>query len=104
MIHVIATIQVAAGKRAAFLEQFNAVVPAVRAEDGCLEYGATIDTPTPLAIQEAIRPDVAVIVEKWASVAHLQAHLKAPHMDTYRERVKDLVTGVSLQVLEPMSP
>ncbi|MCZ2340781.1 MAG: antibiotic biosynthesis monooxygenase [Bacteroidales bacterium] len=104
MIHVIATITVGEGQRSAFLEQFNWVVPHVRAEDGCLEYGAAIDTPTPLAVQEAIRPDTVVVVEKWASVAHLQAHLKAPHMDEYRQRVKDFVTGVSLQVLAPASP
>lgn len=104
MIHVIATIDVAAGTRTAFLEQFNWVVPLVRAEDGCLEYGATIDTPTPLALQGALRSDTVIVVEKWASVAHLQAHLKAPHMDEYRQRVKDFVTGVALQVLEPASP
>ncbi|MFH1569176.1 MAG: antibiotic biosynthesis monooxygenase [Gemmatimonadota bacterium] len=41
------------------------------------------------------------MVEQWASLAALQAHLGAPHMATYRQRVKDLVKGVSLQVLEP---
>jgi len=30
----------------------------------------------------------------------LKAHLAAPHMTTYRENVKDLVAGVTLQVLE----
>jgi quinol monooxygenase YgiN len=48
-----------------------------------------------------VRPDVVVVVEKWASLDHLKAHLTAPHMGEYRIRVKELVTGVSLQVLEP---
>lgn len=104
MIHVIATIDVAEGKRAAYLEQFNWVVPHVRAEDGCIEYGAAVDTPTPIAVQSAIRPNTVVVVEKWASLEKLQAHLKAPHMDEYRQRVTGLVTGVSLQILEPASP
>ena len=46
MIHVLATIEVTPGQRAAFLEQFHWVVPLVRAEEGCIEYGAAIDVPT----------------------------------------------------------
>ena len=101
MIHVIATIDVTPGRRAAFLEQFYWVVPLVRAEEGCLEYGAAVDVPTTIAVQVAPRPDTVIAVEKWSSVETLQAHLKAPHMAEYRVRVKDLVTGVTLQVLEP---
>jgi quinol monooxygenase YgiN len=101
MVHVIATIEVAAGKRAEFLDQFAWVVPQVRAEDGCLEYGAAVDVPTPIPVQLAPRPDVVVVVEKWESVSALQAHLAAPHMAEYRQRVKDLVKCVTLQVLEP---
>ena len=44
---------------------------------------------------------VAVTVLTGASVAALQAHAKAPHMDEYRTRVKDLVKKVTLQVLQP---
>jgi quinol monooxygenase YgiN len=40
-----------------------------------------------------------VVVEKWASLDHLKVHLKAPHMDTYREQVKDLVDAVDLKVM-----
>ena len=40
MIHVLVTVTLAPGTRDRFLEVFNANVPAVRAEDGCLEYGA----------------------------------------------------------------
>ena len=39
--------------------------------------------------------------EKWESLQALQAHLQAPHMREYRERVKDFVASVTLQVLEP---
>ena len=43
MVHVIAVITAKAGKREEILEAFRANVPAVHAEDGCIEYGATID-------------------------------------------------------------
>lgn len=102
MIHVIATISLHPGVREAFLKHFLWVTPLVRAEAGCLEYGATIDEPTPLKSQELIGPDQVVVVEKWENVAALQAHVAAPHMAEYREKVKDHVKGVVLQVLRPV--
>jgi quinol monooxygenase YgiN len=45
--------------------------------------------------------DEVTIVEKWESVAALEAHLKAPHMAAYRERVKPFVRRVRLRILEP---
>jgi quinol monooxygenase YgiN len=101
MIHVVATIQVHAGTREAFLEQFRQVMPHVLAEDGCIEYGPAVDVPTPLAIQEPVRDDVVVVIEKWDSVETLLAHTQAPHMAEYRTRVRDYVVSVGLQVLEP---
>jgi len=101
MIHVIATIEVHSGKRAEFLEEFHRLVPLVLAETGCIEYGPTVDVPTSLAVQGPVREDVVTVVERWADLAALQDHLKAPHMGDYRERVKDLVRGVRLQVLQP---
>jgi quinol monooxygenase YgiN len=102
MIHVIATISVAPGSRAAFLAEFGKLVPLVRAESGCLEYGAAIDEPTGLAVQSLAGENAVIVVEKWASVDALNAHLKAPHMDDYRVRVKDFVQSVSLRVLRPV--
>ena len=101
MIYVIASIEVKPGKRDAFLAEFHRNVPNVRAEKGCLEYGPTVDVKTEIKAQIPLRDNTVTIVEKWESLAALQAHLVAPHMLTYRERVKDLVAGVSLQVLEP---
>ncbi len=101
MLHVIATIEVHPGKRPAFLAEFAKLVPLVQAEAGCHEYGAAIDTPTPIPVQLPVRCETVVVVEKWESLKHLQDHLAAPHMATYREAVKDLVQGLTLQVLEP---
>lgn len=101
MIHVIATIEITPGRRADFLAEFHKVVPLVQQEEGCLEYGPTIDVPTDIAAQPAPRADVVTVVEKWESLAALEAHLQAPHMNEYRGRVKDLVKGSVIHVLEP---
>ena len=102
MIQVIATIELNAGKRESFLAQFKKVQPKVRAEDGCIEYGAAIDLQTAIAAQIPLRPDVVTLVEKWESLEHLNAHLVAQHMTPYREQVKPFVIRMTLQVFEPV--
>jgi len=102
MIHVIATIEVAAGKRDAFLAEFRRNVPLVRAEAGCIEYGPAVDVQAELPVPAPFRDNVVVVVEKWESLEALRAHLAAPHMQAYRIRVKDYVMGVQLQLLEPV--
>jgi quinol monooxygenase YgiN len=101
MIHVIATIQCAKGRREEYLAIFRRLVPVVHGEPGCLEYGPTIDVPAGLDVQVPLRPDVATIVEKWASVEALHAHQATPHMLEYRVKVKDLVESVQIQILLP---
>jgi quinol monooxygenase YgiN len=101
MIHVMATIDLRPQTRDRFLEEFRGIVDEVRAEAGCIEYGAAIDLATGLTAQPALRPDVAVIVEKWSDLAALEAHLVAPHMNAYRERVRPYVVRSTLHVLEP---
>jgi len=101
MLHVIAAIEVVAGRREAFLAEFRRIVPLVRAEAGCLEYGPTIDQPTDITGQVPNRDNAVTVVEKWESLDALRSHLAAPHMLEYRERVKDLVLGVQLQILKP---
>ena len=102
MIHVIATIELHEGKRDAFLAEFRKLVPLVRAEEGCLEYGPAVDVGAGLALQGAIRPHVVTVVEKWANLDALKKHLQAPHMIAYRPKVKDFVQGTTLQVLAPL--
>ena len=101
MIHVIATVEVRPGQREAFLAEFHRVMPFVQAEAGCLEYGPTIDVAAALGVQVPMRDNVVTIVEKWESLDALHAHLTASHMGEYRQRVKDLVVSVKLQVLQP---
>lgn len=98
---MIATIELVEGKRAEFLAAFRRVVPLVRAEAGCLEYGPAVDVPAGLDRQAPAREDVVVVIEKWQSLDALRAHLRAPHMLAYREGVQHLVARAHLQVLEP---
>jgi quinol monooxygenase YgiN len=101
MVHVIATIDLKEGARAAFLQEFHRLMPKVHAEQGCIEYGPAIDVATDIPVQIPSRPNVVVIVEKWADLPALQTHLQAPHMAEYRSRVKEYVQGVKLQILQP---
>ena len=102
VIHVVATITLKPGARPQFLDVFRWLTPLVRAEAGCLEYGGTTDVPTTLAVQDGPREDVVVVIEKWEAVEALYAHMQAPHMAEYREKVKEMVAGVRLQVMEPI--
>ena len=100
MIHVIAQITLKPGCRSDFLAEFHQLVPLVHAEQGCLEYGPAIDAATPIDAQ-VTDENLVVVVEKWESVSHLEAHLVADHMQTYREKVKEMVGGTSLQIISP---
>lgn len=102
MIYVIATVDLVPGQREAFLAEFHKLVPDVLAEQGCLFYGPTVDLPTGNPKQVPLRENVVTIMESWESLEALQAHLQAPHMGPYRERVKNLVQSTQLQILQPV--
>ena len=100
MIHVIATIAHRPGRRDDLLAEVRRIVDTVRDEDGCLAYGPAIDVETDLAPSPP-RADVVTVVEQWSGLDALRAHLAAPHMAEFRDRVKEIVTNVSLSILEP---
>lgn len=102
MICVIATVDVAAGRREELLAMFREVAPQVRAEPGCIEYAAMIDVRSGLNAQGPVRDNAVTIIEKWESVAALQTHLKTLHMADYFRKTDDLQLSLSLQVLEPV--
>ena len=99
MITVIATIECVPGHRDDFISEFHKIVPDVLQENGCIEYGPTIDTVTEIDAQDT-NPNRVTIVEKWESVQTLQAHLVAPHMEACRPKVADFVASVELRILE----
>ncbi len=101
MIHVIASVEVVAGKREEMLAEFHKIVPLVLEEEGCIEYGPAIDTQTDISLQNIKGENILTIIEKWESTETLKAHLAAPHMNEYRERIKEIVVGMTLHILEP---
>ena len=98
MIYVIASIHVREGHVPEFVDIFKSNIPLVLEEEGCIAYVPTVDVETGLPPQEK-DANIVTIIEKWRSLEDLKAHLAAPHMLSYREKVKDLVAGVSLKVL-----
>ncbi|HEY1722506.1 MAG TPA: putative quinol monooxygenase [Magnetospirillaceae bacterium] len=101
MIHVLAFITTKPGQRDAVLREFRQIVPTVRAEKGCIEYGPVIDTPNAGAIQTQLGADAFAVVEKWESVETLAAHGAAPHMAAYGAKVKDMLASRVIHVLSP---
>ena len=102
MIHVIATIHIAPGKRHEYLELFAQLVPKVHAEQGCLAYGPAIDVDSGISVQIPLRDNVVTVIEQWSDLDALKAHISAPHMEEYKENVKDIVVGLDLQILQPV--
>lgn len=101
MIHVVAVITAKPGQRAALLALFNANVPAVLAEAGCIEYGAAVDIDAIGKMQARFGEDAFVVIEKWQSIEHLRAHAAAPHMQEYAAKAKDLIAERAIHVLGP---
>ena len=100
MIHVVAIITAKPGKRDEILKNFKANVPAVHAEKGCIEYGATIDTDGgPFA---KFGPDTFVVIEKWATMDDLKAHGASAHMVAYGKRTRELLVSRVIHILTPV--
>jgi quinol monooxygenase YgiN len=98
VIHVVAIISAKPGLRSAVLDAFAANVSSVRAERGCIEYGAAVDVE---GAKPAFGPDTFVVIEKWESLATLKAHASSPHMAAYAAKIKDLLADRAVHVLDP---
>jgi len=101
MIHVVAIITAKPGQRENILEAFRANIPAVRAEDGCIEYGPAVDAEGLGSFQTKFGPDAFVVIEKWRDPQALKAHAASPHMAAYGAKVKDMIAGRVVHVLSP---
>ena len=101
MIHVLAVIIAKPGMRDAILEHFRANMPAVHAEQGCIEYGPAVDTGGVGSFQTPFGPDTFVVVEKWESLDALRAHSAAPHMAAYGAKTRDMIASRTIHVLSP---
>ena len=101
MIHVIAVVTAKPGMRDTILTHFRANVPAVKAEEGCIEYGATVDADPALPIQTKYGSDSFVVVEKWSSLETLKAHGAAPHMAAYAAKTREHIASRTIHIMQP---
>ena len=102
MIHVIAVITAKPGKREEILAHFNANVASVRAEAGCIEYGAAVDAEGAPPVQARWGLDTFLVIEKWQSMDALKAHAAAPHMVAYAAKTRELIASRVIHVLAPV--
>ena len=101
MINVLAIITAKPGKRDEVLAAFRTNVPAVKAEQGCIEYGAAVDAAGVGGFQTKFGDDAFVVIEKWESLDALKAHAGSPHMAAYGAKTKELLASRVIHVLSP---
>ena len=99
MVHLVAFITAHPGKRAELLAAFREIVPVVRAEAGCIEYGPVVDLDGFGGFQTPLGPDTYAVIEQWESADALRAHAAAPHMAEYGARTRHLIARRVLHVL-----
>lgn len=102
MIYVMAVIELNDGMRDQFLQMQRELLPLVRAEAGCVEYTPTAEVPLTDPAKTPPRTGCIFMHEKWESLPALQAHLTAPHMQSFRDKVRTLVKNVKVEVFESL--
>jgi len=101
MIHIVAVITTKPGMRQQVLDAFHANIPAVHAEQGCIEYGPAVDAEGAGSFQAKFGPDTFVVLEKWESLEALGAHARSPHMAAYAAKTRDMIASRTIHVLSP---
>jgi len=99
MIHVVAVIKAKPGQRDSILSAFKDNIPAVRAEQGCVEYRPVVDANDAGPIQAEIGAESFMVIEKWETMDDLAAHAKSSHMAAYAQKVKAMIADRSVHVL-----
>jgi quinol monooxygenase YgiN len=81
MIVVAGTIRIPADKIDAVMPTAHTLIAATRKEAGCILYSFAFDV---------VEPGLLRIFEQWESRAHLDAHLKQPHMGPWRAKLGEV--------------
>jgi quinol monooxygenase YgiN len=102
MIQVFVVTTLKPGMRDAFVRAFLDNVPNVLREKGCLQYGPSLDAPgIDHPAQTKLGPDTCAVLEAWESWDALMAHVGAPHMKTFDDRVMPMVEDRKVYILSP---
>ena len=101
MIRVVAVVTAKPGRRKELLALFRANMPAVHAEEGCIDYAPYVDAEGFGAFQAPVGPETFVVLETWASPEALKAHAAAPHMIAYGKASKELIAERKIHIFSP---
>jgi quinol monooxygenase YgiN len=101
MLHVLNYITAKPGMCNPVVQEFRANMPAVHAEEGCIEYIPLVDLPAFGPSQTKLGLNTFVVAEKWASPEAIEAHAAAPHMRAYAERTADMIETRMIHILSP---
>ena len=96
MIYVIARMELNENCKDAMLAVLEKTVPKVLSEEGCIMYTPCLD------YDEETKDRFLTIVEAWKDRDVHRAHLAAPHMAEFREAVKDLRKGCTVDIITPV--
>ena len=89
--------------KADYIAQTKAILGAVRREDGCLEYRLLGDCETDWEKPQRFGDRTLWMVEKWASINSLKAHLETPHMKAFGPKVAPFRSASTFHVLEDVA-
>lgn len=81
------------------INSFKEITPAVLEEDGCFGYELLVNHENHTSYQAPLINTI-VMLEKWKSIKHLDAHLATVHMRKHHFKVKDDVIDVEIRILE----
>lgn len=81
------------------VNSFQKITPTVLAEEGCFGYELLVNHDAQVPYQAPLENTI-VMLEKWQSIKHLDAHLATVHMREHHSKVKDDVIGVEIRILE----
>ena len=94
MIYVVARAEIAQDKFQDYLEKLRELVPAVRAEDGCIGYEPCAD----------LNGDgcFVTIIEMWESEAHWRKHMTTSHMAEFKAATGSWRVGNTVHAVKPL--
>lgn len=86
-----------------YIAKTKEILGAVRAEPGCIEYRFLGDAVTDWEKPQRFGERTLWMLEKWASVNSLKAHLETPHMKAFAPKVSGMRSGSTFHVLEDVT-
>ena len=89
--------------KADYIAQTKAILSAVRKEDGCVEYRLLGDCETNWEKPQRFGDRTLWMLEKWASVNSLKAHLETPRMKAFGPKIKPFRSASTFHVLEDVT-